>query len=56
MTSDLLRLAIPEARAAFPNSPLFFAVQEQDRAYVLDILPQLTPIAHQGDSTIYAIP
>jgi 4-amino-4-deoxy-L-arabinose transferase-like glycosyltransferase len=56
MTSDLLRLAIPEARAAFPNSPLFFAVQEQDRAYVSDILPQLTPIAHQGDSTIYAVP
>jgi hypothetical protein len=56
MTSDLLRLAIPEARSAFPNSPLFFAVQEQDRAYVSDILPQLTPIAHQGDSTIYAIP
>jgi hypothetical protein len=56
MTSDLLRLALPQARAAFPNSPLFFAVQEQDRTYVADILPQLIPIAHQGDSTIYAIP
>jgi hypothetical protein len=56
ITSDLLRLALPQARAAFPNSLLFFAVQEQDRTYVADILPQLIPIAHQGDSTIYAIP
>ena len=56
LTSGLLRQAIPQARAAFPNTPLFFAVQQQDRKYVSDILPQLTPIAHQGDSTLYAIP
>jgi 4-amino-4-deoxy-L-arabinose transferase-like glycosyltransferase len=55
-TSDLLRQAIPQAHAAFPGSPLFFAVQQADRASFSDILPQLTPIAHQGDSTLYAIP
>lgn len=58
-TPDLLRLAIPQARAAFPGSPIFFAIQdvpEIDRASFTDILQQLTPIAHQGDSTLYSIP
>jgi hypothetical protein len=58
-TPDLLRLAIPQARASFPGSPLFFAIQdvpEIDRASFTGILQQLNPIAHQGDSTLYAIP
>jgi hypothetical protein len=55
-TPDLLRLAIPQARADFPGSPLFFALRDTDRAYFTEIPPQLTPITRQGDSTIYAIP
>ena len=59
VTPDLLRLAIPQARAAFPGSPLFFAIQDTpdiDRAGFAETLQQFTPIAHQGDSTLYAIP
>jgi 4-amino-4-deoxy-L-arabinose transferase-like glycosyltransferase len=59
VTPDLLRLAIPQARAAFPGSPLFFALQDIpdiDRASFTNTLQQFTPIAHQGDSTLYAIP
>jgi 4-amino-4-deoxy-L-arabinose transferase-like glycosyltransferase len=59
VTPDLLRLAIPQARAAFPGSPLFFAIQdtpEIDRASFNNVLQQLIPIKHQGDSTLYAIP
>ena len=59
VTPDLLRLAIPQARAAFPGSPLFFAIQDTpdiDRASFAETLQQFTPIAHQGDSTLYAIP
>jgi hypothetical protein len=59
VTPDLLRLAIPQARAAFPGSPLFFALQDDpdiDRASFTDTLKQFTPIAHQGDSTLYTIP
>jgi hypothetical protein len=59
VTPDLLRLAIPQAREAFPASPLFFAIQDTpdiDRASFADTLKQFTPIAHQGDSTLYAIP
>ena len=59
MTPELLRLAIPQARAAFPGSPLFFAIQDNpdiDRASFTTTLQQFTPIAHQGDSTLYAIP
>jgi hypothetical protein len=58
-TPELLRIAIPQARAAFPGSPLFFAIQnvpEIDRASFTNILQQFKPIAHQGDSTLYAIP
>ena len=58
VTPDLLRLAIPQARAAFPESPLFFALQdtpEIDRASFANTLQQFTPVAHQGDSTLYAI-
>jgi hypothetical protein len=58
-TPDLLRLAIPQARAAFPGSPLFFAIQdvpEIDRASFTNMLQQFTPVAHQGNSTLYAIP
>jgi hypothetical protein len=58
-TPDLLRLAIPQARAAFPGSPLFFAIQDTpdiDHAGFAETLQQFTPIAHQGDSTLYAIP
>jgi hypothetical protein len=57
-TPDLLRIAIPQARAAFPGSPLFFAIQDVpdiDRASFTSILQQFKPIAHQGDSTLYAI-
>jgi 4-amino-4-deoxy-L-arabinose transferase-like glycosyltransferase len=56
---DLLRLAIPQAHAAFPGSPLFFAIQDTpdiDRASFNNILQQFNAIAHQGDSTLYAIP
>src|SRR3984893_12115622 len=59
VTPDLLRLAIPQARAAFPGSPLFFAIQDItdiDRASFTNTLQQFTPIAHQGNSTLYAIP
>jgi 4-amino-4-deoxy-L-arabinose transferase-like glycosyltransferase len=59
VTPDLLRLAIPQARAAFPGSPLFFAIQDTpdiDRATFTNTLQQFTPIAHQGDSTLYSIP
>ena len=59
VTPDLLRLAIPQARAAFPGSPLFFAIQdipEIDRARFTNLLQQFNPIAHQGNSTLYAIP
>jgi hypothetical protein len=59
VTPDLLRLAIPQARAAFPGSPLFFAIQDIpdiDRASFTDTLKQFAPVAHQGDSTLYAIP
>jgi hypothetical protein len=58
-TPDLLRLAIPQARAAFPGSPLFFAIQDVpyvDRASFTEMLLPFTPIAHQGDSTLYEIP
>jgi hypothetical protein len=59
VTPELLQLAIPQARAAFPGSPLFFAIQDDadiDRASFTNLLQQFTPIAHQGDSTLYAIP
>jgi 4-amino-4-deoxy-L-arabinose transferase-like glycosyltransferase len=59
VTPEFLRLAIPQARAAFPGSPLFFAIQDIpdiDRASFTDTLKQFTTIAHQGDSTLYAIP
>jgi 4-amino-4-deoxy-L-arabinose transferase-like glycosyltransferase len=59
VSPELLHLAIPQARAAFPGSPLFFAIQDMpdiDRASFTDTLKQFTPIAHQGDSTLYAIP
>jgi 4-amino-4-deoxy-L-arabinose transferase-like glycosyltransferase len=58
-TPALLKLAIPQARAAFPESPLFFALQDTpdiDRASFTNVLQQFTAIAHQGDSTLYAIP
>jgi Dolichyl-phosphate-mannose-protein mannosyltransferase len=55
-TPDLLRLAIPQAHADFPGSPLFFALRDADSAYFTGTLPQLTLIARQGDSTLYAIP
>jgi 4-amino-4-deoxy-L-arabinose transferase-like glycosyltransferase len=59
VTPELLQSAIPQARAAFPGSPLFFALQDEpdiDRASFTTTLQQFTPIAHQGDSTLYAIP
>ncbi len=59
VTPDLLRVAIPQARAAFPGSPLFFAIQDTpdiDRASFTHFLQQFDPIAHQGDSTLYVIP
>ena len=58
-TPNLLRLAIPQAHAAFPGNPLFFAIQDApdiDRPSFTNMLQQFTPIAHQGDSTLYAIP
>jgi 4-amino-4-deoxy-L-arabinose transferase-like glycosyltransferase len=59
VTPELLQLAIPQARAAFPGSPIFFALQDTpdiDRASFTTALQQFTLIAHQGDSTLYAIP
>jgi hypothetical protein len=59
VTPELLRLAIPQARAAFPGSPLFFALQDEpdiDRASFTTALQQFTLVAHRGDSTLYAIP
>lgn len=59
VTPDLLQLAIPQARAAFPGNPLFFAIQDIpdiDRASFTSMLQQFNPIAYQGDSTLYAIP
>jgi 4-amino-4-deoxy-L-arabinose transferase-like glycosyltransferase len=55
-TPDLLQLAIPQARADFPGSPLFFALQDADRVNFTNTLSRLTPVAHLGDSTLYAIP
>ena len=55
-TPALLHLAIPQAHADFPNSPLFFAVQDRDRPPFSDTLQQLTIVARQGDSTLYTIP
>ena len=55
-TPDLLRLAIPQARAGFPGSPLFFAVQDRDRSAFSGTLEQLPIAAKQGDSTLYTIP
>jgi hypothetical protein len=55
-TPDLLRLAIPQARAAFPGSPLFFALQDTDRVPFFHALPHFIVVARQGDSTLYAIP
>lgn len=55
-TPEFLRLAIPQARADFPDSPLFFAVQDRDRSAFSGTLEQLPIVAKQGDSTLYAIP
>jgi 4-amino-4-deoxy-L-arabinose transferase-like glycosyltransferase len=55
-TPELLHLAITQAHADFPGSPLFFALRDTDRAYFTEIPPQLTLITRRGDSTIYAIP
>jgi hypothetical protein len=53
---ELLHLAIPQARAAFPDSPLYFALQDADRTQFTGALPNFTVVARQGDSTLYAIP
>jgi hypothetical protein len=55
-TPELLHLAIPQAQADFPNSPLFFAIQNEDQAAFSNTLQQFTIVARQGDSTLYAIP
>jgi Dolichyl-phosphate-mannose-protein mannosyltransferase len=55
-TPEFLRLAIAQARADFPGSPLFFAVQDRDRPAFSGTLEQLPIVAKQGDSTLYAIP
>jgi hypothetical protein len=55
-TPEFLHLAIPQARADFPDSPLFFAVQDIDRPAFSDTLQQLTIVAKQGDTTLYTIP
>jgi 4-amino-4-deoxy-L-arabinose transferase-like glycosyltransferase len=55
-TPSLLHLAIPQARADFPNSPLFFAVRDIDRPAFSDTLQQFPIVAKQGDSTLYTIP
>jgi 4-amino-4-deoxy-L-arabinose transferase-like glycosyltransferase len=53
---ELLHLAIPQARAAFPGSPLFFALQDVDRPAFANALPNFVVVARQGDSTLYAVP
>jgi hypothetical protein len=55
-TPELLHLAIPQARADFPGSPIFFAVQDIDRPPFADTLQQFTIVAKSGDSTLYTIP
>ena len=55
-TPELLHLAIPQARAAFPDSLLFFALQDVDRPRFFQALPHFTVVARQGDSTLYAVP
>jgi Dolichyl-phosphate-mannose-protein mannosyltransferase len=55
-TPELLRLAIPQARADFPGSPLFFALQDADRPAFYRALPGFVVVARQGDSTLYSIP
>jgi hypothetical protein len=53
---DLLQLAISQARASFPGSPLFFALQDTDRSNFSNSLVHFAVVARQGDSTLYAIP
>jgi 4-amino-4-deoxy-L-arabinose transferase-like glycosyltransferase len=55
-TPELLRMAIPQARADFPGSPLFFALQDADRPAFYRALPGFVVVARQGDSTLYSIP
>jgi 4-amino-4-deoxy-L-arabinose transferase-like glycosyltransferase len=55
-TPELLHVAIPQARAAFPDSPLFFALQDVDRPAFFRALPHFIVVARQGDSTLYAVP
>jgi 4-amino-4-deoxy-L-arabinose transferase-like glycosyltransferase len=50
-----LQIAITEARVSFPGSPLYLALQDSDGSDFPQYLPQLKAIAHQGDSTIYAL-
>jgi Dolichyl-phosphate-mannose-protein mannosyltransferase len=56
ISPDLLQVAIPQARTAFPGSPLFFAIQDVDRPAFSGSLQQLAVVAKQGDSTLYTIP
>jgi hypothetical protein len=55
-TPDLLQVAIPQARTAFPGSPLFFAIRDIDLPSFSGSLQQLAIVAKQGDSTLYTIP
>jgi 4-amino-4-deoxy-L-arabinose transferase-like glycosyltransferase len=50
-----LQIAITKARVSFPGSPLYLALQDSDSSDFPKYLPQLKAIAHQGDSTIYAL-
>jgi len=54
-TPELFNDAIPQARTAFPGSPLFFALKDIDRPPFADKLKELTIVARQGDSTLYTI-
>ncbi|MEO6924794.1 MAG: glycosyltransferase family 39 protein, partial [Bryocella sp.] len=55
-TPELFQKALPQARTAFPGSPLFFALRDTDRDRFTEMLTKLNLVAHQGDSSLYAIP
>ena len=50
-----LRQATAQAHSAFPGSPLFFAIQVEQRPAFSSTLPHLRLIAQRQDSAIYAL-
>jgi 4-amino-4-deoxy-L-arabinose transferase-like glycosyltransferase len=52
---DWLRVAIPQAYADFPGSPLYLAIQDPDQSQFPQSLPSLKLVARLGDSTLYSL-